>query len=341
MDKFRRTQILDRFDVFANAYELRNNWKLEPEIMLELNKQFGPVDLNDPNYHYPLDYRHPNTHSLYWSYVGIKNAGTGEYSPAEANTDRMINTSLQNLFRYGKIYIFKQTITPEPESFKDVNVPQQPQQIQAIYLRPDLRMFEPYNKSTTAIVNKYKDLASGTYESMGDGHRNMLKNAVSDFYLAGHRTQAMRIYQLVRTLYPREEFKVSLDVFVENKLKEDIESLGINTVRPIIQYYLQEAYFRYAMRDDNQAARNEAVAQKVYDYYQKLYPEKERLGLPDFKRLKYFALVGFIYDPLYPDVMKQNLYNRIEIENPKLFKELEQQETAVTEEREQAEKQQK
>jgi hypothetical protein len=338
INKFRGTWILEKFDLFANAYELRNNWKLEPEIMLELNKQFGPVDWDDPNNHLPLDYRHPDSHSLYWSYVGIKTAGKEKFSSDEANTDRLINHSLQDLFRSGKIYIFKQTILPKPTSFEDANLPQQ---VQAIYLRPDLRMFKPYNKSTMAIINKYKDLASGTYESMGHGHRNMLKDAAFNFYLAGHREQALEIYELARSLYKREELNVTIDVYVENKLKEDIESLGITNVRPIIQFYLQEAYFRYAMRDDNQAARNEAIAKKIYDYYQKLYPDEKRLGLPDFKRLKYFALVDFVYDPLYPDIMKQNLYNRIEIENPELFNELKQQEAQIIKENQEAEKQQK
>jgi hypothetical protein len=341
IDKFRKTKVLEKFDLFANAYELRNNWKMEPEVMLELNKQFGPVDLDDPNRHYPLDYRHPDSISLYWSYVGIKRASRETFSPEESNTDRMINHSLQDLFRYGKIYIFKQTIQPEPASFKDANLPRQEQQVQAIYLRPDLRMFAPYNKSTLAIINKYKKLKSSSAESMEGGHRNMLKDAVFSFYLAGHRRNALEIYERLRTLYPRDEFKVSIDTYIENKLKEDTESLGINNVRLIIQYYLQEAYFRYAMRDDNQAAQNEAIAKKIYDYYQKLFPDRDRLGLPDFKRLKYFALSDFFLDPLYPDVMKQNLYNRIEIENPELFNELKRQEAQWLKERQETEKQEK
>ena len=50
-----------------------------------------------------------------------------------------------------------------------------------------------------------------------------------------------------------------------------------------------------------------------------------RLGLPEFNRLKYFALLDFINDYQYPTILKENLYRRIEIEKPDLFAELNRQ----------------
>ncbi|GAH62626.1 unnamed protein product, partial [marine sediment metagenome] len=69
IDDFRVTgaEALKKFDIFAKAYQLRKTWKLDPALMLQLNKLYGPVDGADPNKHLPLDWRHPDSHAIYWA----------------------------------------------------------------------------------------------------------------------------------------------------------------------------------------------------------------------------------------------------------------------------------
>ena len=114
IDRFRGTAVLRNFDYFAKAWQLRNVWKLDPVLMLELNRTYGPTDFNDPNIHYPLDWRHADVHAIYWAVQGLRLAGKkdvvkigeAEYPIDEINTDRIVASSLQNLFRYGKIFIY-------------------------------------------------------------------------------------------------------------------------------------------------------------------------------------------------------------------------------------------
>ncbi|NIP27008.1 MAG: hypothetical protein GWN67_22050 [Phycisphaerae bacterium] len=107
IDNFRGKRSLQKFDIFAKAYQLRNTWKLEPVLMHELNQNYGPVaDWDDPNSHLPLDWRHPDSHAIYWAVKGLQMAGKGKYSPDETNTDRIVVHSLHNLFRYGKIFVY-------------------------------------------------------------------------------------------------------------------------------------------------------------------------------------------------------------------------------------------
>ena len=315
IDDFRGTEALKRFDVFARAYHLRKVWKLDPALMCELNKMYGPVDWNDPNRHLPLDWRHPDSHAIYWAVKGLQAAGKEQYSVEETNTDRIVAHSLQNLFRNGKIFIYN---VPTETS----NVPQATGH--EIFLRPDLRMFEPYNKSVLAIIEKYKGQRS--YESLCNGHRNMLKNAVLSFYQAGHISQAQKIYNQLRHLYPRDEFKVPLVAYARNRLREELQSIGINDAKEIIQMLLRESYFRYALRDDDEAASREKMAKEVYDHYQAEYSDENRIDLPDFKLLRYFALLDFLNDQQYPPNLRRNLLGRIKIERPKLAEQLEQQE---------------
>jgi hypothetical protein len=333
IDKFRDTTALRKFDVFAKAHQLRSAWKLDPVLMGQLNRIYGPVaDWDDPNKYVPLDWRHPDTHAIYWAVTGLQAAGKGEYSPNETNTDRMVVHSLQNLFRYGKIYIYDVPVQRSSEAFKQDEQDEQRLLRREIYLRPDLRMFKPYNEAMMAVLDKYKVLKESTYVSLQNGHRNMLKNAVLSFYQAGsfpedpHRRQAQKIYEQLGRLYPLVDFKVPLVIFVRNRLIEELESLGIDNATEIVQMLLREAYFRYAMRDDNEAFGREKMAEEIHQHYLEKFPDTNRIKLPEMSVLRYLALRDFLDDWQYPPNLKRNLFGRIKVERPDLYKELEQEE---------------
>jgi len=323
INRFRGTKALEKFDIFAKAYQLRNTWKFDPVLMHQLNKNYGPVEGNDPNKHLPLDWRHPDSHAIYWAVKGLKIAGKQEFSINEVNTDRIVNHSLQNLFRNGKIFIYDVPLRAplEPSS-------QKPQWMtKEVFLRSDLRMFETYNKSVLAIVEKYKDIKKhGTYESLQKGHANMLKNALFSFYQAGHRQQAEKIYKQLQKLYPSDEFKIPMVIFVRNRLRKELTNIGLNNAKEIVQMMLQESYFRYAVRDDDESYAREKMAEEVHRHYQSAYLDENRIDLPDLKLMKYFALLDFFNDSRYPLNMRRNLLARIKIERPDLAEQLKREE---------------
>jgi hypothetical protein len=316
------SKALAKFGIFANAYQLRNTWKLDPVFMRQLNKTYGPIDWNDPNVHLPLDWRHPDTHAIYWAVKGLQiNAQeeSQEIEMNETNTDRIVAHSLQNLFRYGKLtindYVF-QAPPADPAQEPQTRVKQE------VFLSPDLRMFRPYNESALAILEKHnKEEEKSVYESLQDGHRNMLINAVFSFYQAGHERQAQKIYDQLRKLYPRDDFKVPINVFARNRLIEELDSIGINDVREQLMFILSQGYYFYANQDDDAAFDRENMAENLYNYYQKGHDEY-RVDLPEFKVLKYWALVSFINDQLYPPYFRQALLDRIRMERPDLWKQL-------------------
>jgi len=332
IDSFRGTSALKKFDIFAKAYYLRTAWKLDPVLMQQLNKTYGPTNFDDPNKHFPLDWRHPDSHAIYWAVKGLQEVSKDqqhEIDITETNTDRLVGHSLKNLFVYGKIFIYDVPVEVQTDSSS------QPERKTAkeIYNRPDLRMFNSYQQALLAVLDKYKDIESeGTYQSLQDGHRNMLKNAAFLFYQAGHEQQALKIYNELRKRYPRDEFKVPLVEFARNRLREELESIGIFDAQEQIVALLIESYFRYAMHDDDEATGREKLAKEIWEHYQSKYPDEQRIDLPDFKLLRYFALLDFFDDPLYPPNLKQNLLSRIEIERPELHKQLQQQEQQVLKE---------
>ena len=333
IDKFRGTTALRDFDVFAKAWQLRNVWKLDPVLMLELNRTYGPTDFNDPNLHYPLDWRHPDVHAIYWAVQGLRlagkknvvKAGKGEYPVDEINTDRIVAHSLQNLFRYGKIFIYDVNQgTASPQGFASAAG-----STKDIFLRADFRMFDPYNNAIVKIIQKYSDSNDKDDDSHKVQHRNMLKNALTMFYQAGHRQKAQKIYNYVRTLYPRPEFnEPAVESYITKQLHEDLKTITITKAMDVIMPMLREAYFRYALRDDDASYALEKMAEDVYNVYTKQYGDEARLQLPEFRVMKYGAFMDFFNDEGYPLTMRQTLLARIKVEQPKLaeqFSQIEQQ----------------
>jgi hypothetical protein len=328
IDRFRGTKALTDFDIFAKASQLRNVWKLDPEMMVELNKTYGPVDLADPNKRYPLDWRHPDTHAIYWAVKGLRTAGfrkvkiegrREEYSVDEENTDRIVAHSLQNLFRYGKIFIYD--IKDDQQQTEGSSGPVVTKDI---FLRPDMRMFDSYEKAATKIIDKYTDPNEvGFEESHKTQKRNMLSNAVFSFYQAGHRQYAQKLYDRMRADFPRPEFNSpSVESYVRQRLREEIKDIPAARADQMITMMLREAYFRYAMRDDDESYAVEKVAEEIHTAYNKDKEDDPRMMLPDFKVLRYLSLIDFFNDEQYPPVMRQNLIARIKIERPDLAEQL-------------------
>jgi hypothetical protein len=326
IDDFRGTKILDKFDIFAKAYQLRNEWKLDPVMMREINKTYGPVDFTDPNTHLPMDWRHPDSHAIYWAVKGLKilaEEEDREISPTETNADRIVFHSLQNLFRNGKIFIYEMQVPSQQQSSEES---QEQQTYKEVFLRPDLRIFDSYNNSFLTTLEKYK--ADGDEQrnvSLQNGHRNMLKNAVNSFFYAGHRAYAQKIYNQLRELYPLDEFKNPMvDFYVKERFEEELDAIGINDAKEMITSMLRNSYYLYAIRDDDGAFVREKMAKQVWDYYMIEHDDPEfRINLPTLPQFRFFALNDFLNDQLFHPDIKQNLLGRISIEKPDLYKQLE------------------
>jgi hypothetical protein len=328
IDNYRGTAALNKLDFFARAFQLRTVWKLEPSLMEQLNKVYGPIDWKEPGVHLPLDWRHPDAHALYWGIKGLQMAGRKKWSFDEANADRIVSHSLQSLFRDGRIFIYEAPAQEGPGSSAE----KPGRKVKKIFLRPDLRMFEPYNRSVLATLGKYKDISKGTYNSMQIGHRNMLINAAFSFYQAGHKDKAEEIYNQLRKLYPDDRYKVPLVVFARERLREEISQVGYDNARELVQMILRESYFYYAMRQDNEAFEREKMAKDVYDIYKSFHPSDDgRIELPDLRVLRYLALLDFLNDEQYPPNLRRSLIGRIKLERPKLAEQLEQQEKKLFE----------
>jgi hypothetical protein len=328
IDAWRGTTALRKFDIFAKARQLREEWKLEPALMHDINQRYGPIDFTDPNRHFPLDWRHPDSHAIYWAVKALDIAMQDkdrDISSDELNTDRMVLHSLQNLFRYGKIMITQGPADIERTTEDEGQPAATPTAVRKdIFLGPDLRIFDSYRKTFLKLGPKYEEDPT-RIESFDNGYRNMLKNAVLSFYQAGIKGYALRIYNELRQRYGDiDEFKVSLDEFARNRIKEELDGFGIQDATELITTTLTEGYYFYAIRNDDAATMRDRLAEEAYKYYLKTYPDEQRIDLPSLPVLRFYALSQFLDSEVYPLYIRQGLLSRIEIEKPDLYKQLEQ-----------------
>lgn len=311
IDSFRGTETLEKFDTFAKAYQLCNTWKLEPELMDRLNQKYGPYPSGDPNDRLPLNWEHANTHAIYWAELGFMIAGEKkEYSIDEKNTDRIISHALQDLYRRGKLVIY-----PIPG------------QLPSVYSRPDMRMFEVCDKDWAKRIKKYEAFERGNPKGLRDGHRNFLKNAVIDFYQTGKRSKAGRVYLRLRKEYPRDEFKDDIHTWVKKRIVDEVENIKIKDATELTIMTLRDAYFSFAIREDDEAFGKERWARDVYEIYQAKYSDEEwrRLDLPSFEMIRFMAFLDFMRDRFFPEHLRNGLLARIRIERPELFDRLQKQ----------------
>jgi hypothetical protein len=335
IDRLRNTRALDDFDVFAKAWQLRNVWKLDPGLMQELNLTYGPVDFADPNRHYPLDWRHPDTHAIYWAVKGLRTAGKvgiqrhvyneNENTVDEENTDRIVAGSLQNLFRYGKIFLYDIKTDQSSQQAQSPGVEAAAQPAKDIFLRPDLRMFDSYNAAIAKIIDKYTEPNNPFEDSYEIQRRNMLTGALSMFYQAGHRQHAQKIYDFLRQNYSRPEFSnPSVEYYVRQEIRKNLETITITKAMDMIMPMLREAYFRFALRDDDESFAIEKMAEEIHQLFNAQYGDEDRLRLPDFKIMRFNAILDFFNDQQYPLTMRQNLIGRIKVERPQLAEQFSQ-----------------
>lgn len=317
---------LDSFDNFARADVLKRTWKMDVGLMHEVNEKFGPVDFNDPNKVLSLDWCHPDSHAIYWAALGLKLGAEQEdreLDASEVNTDRIILHSLQNLFRYGKIHFYPVPIYPLLE---DGSRATKPQYITDAFLRPDLRMFDHYNDAVRAVFEKYKDDRI-RLESLGNGYRNMLKNAVLSFYQARITGQALRVYKILQDTFPRPEFTVPLEEFARNRFLEEMrETFGINDAREQITALLKDSYYLYTIQSDDEAYGRQELAAQLREYFMAEYGEENetRVSLPPMGELHLLSMQDFLEDQNYPAYLKENYLARLQLQQPEAFKTFQQ-----------------
>lgn len=206
---------------------LKDAYNMDPQLMYEYTRDTGP-----------LDWRHPQTHALYWGRRGAE-VGKGRLKANDIyktlNIDRVQLQALQALARTGKIYYdpFSQEI---PGRFPD------PRFIDSV-IGDDER-----EGLWNELYKKHYFVRGAGSDTFTTFLKNFLGSAVREWYRQGETARAQTLLDKLDSYFgegatpPNTIYKVPLDVWVSEQAKGEYERLPAIAISDVM------ASLRYAFR---------------------------------------------------------------------------------------------
>jgi hypothetical protein len=276
---------------YLRSKVLREQYKMDPQYMLDLTGQLGTAEP------IPIDWRTPWAHALYWGFHGTQ-LGREAKSVKEfdlINTDRIALFSLQKLAQMGRL-VFQLNLDEPMDSY--------------IGYMPDIRYIEAMHNKYVELGQKYKEPSEGniegrTCEMLQSGHVNYLESSIVNLYLAGRESDAQKWLEYLAKYYKeldsgqtKERYLQGLDQFVFRELGELIDSS--NEVSAILNSLFNSAHIALASGWNNQFNSAMELAAKIHRKYQadKKDDRQGRRALPTFVQMRADALQNYV---LYGD----------------------------------------
>jgi len=300
---------------FLRAKVLIEDYHMQP---VKMYQYMAPVpekyqdDLQYPGGYGPLDWRHPHSHSLYWSRLGVEQYFDlrDEDRVDILNTQRQALHSMQALSDAGTV------------SFNPFN-----RAGQQIDLLPDPDFIDGYFK----IVDETKAMADDDElgqriraDAFASGEENFLQKAVLYSYLYGSPRQAETYYRRLIDEFgdlPHNQRKRWYDLplgdFVAMLIFDD--DLGRPGMLSLINSRFVEA-FRKGLAVGNARGmqvfnQNMVLAQNVHTLYNEKYDYQTGLGvgggrlrLPAFTQMALDAFTQFMQDRSHDVIVRVNAY---------------------------------
>ncbi len=256
IDNAANKKVVEALEGFIRADELRKEWKMDPKIIADLRK---------PSMYGPLDFRLPQSHAIYWAYVGLKRSGRDVSFDAlnaltkkgdtfnALNCKRVIYGSLQDIFKRGRFIITSDGIP---------------------LISPDIRFIPILHRVYLALGRNYAQAEGKKWdgtagETFRSGHVNFLRKAIAMYYQYGRTDMARKYWKILNKLYPNKEYKIGMQAYIYKYIREDLQSMGLADANSTVMMFLMQAYTRYALGDDYEAAALKKWAKMVYDAYMK------------------------------------------------------------------------
>jgi hypothetical protein len=249
----------------AKLRELRERFKLDPKIMDQVDKEYGP-----------FDWRLPDAHAVYWAEMGRIYA-----KPEDQETlRRSIYQSLQQMFfRGGALDKSVTNVTAEN-----------------LILWPNLERVPIISASYEKMIAEETNKPNGLQQNMETAHKNFLKQAIYFLYEDGRQKEARYWFNYLKTIYTNSfvgpEAHMSLDDFAVGQIQTDINETDMNKVEAAIQAMFDHAFTCLIMDNEEYFVNYNNMAATIWDYYHKKIAggSDKRLALKPLAQLRQFVL---------------------------------------------------
>ena len=309
----------------ARVRRLTNKFKMDPRKMQQIDRELGTMMVPDENgemqeKYVGLEWRLPETHSMYWSWVGHKkcqhniprldlvrklrrlmfHSMTTTFKRGRLMVDRYV-PDWQERYRDGRAW----TLYPRLES---IGVVENIFQKQLEWIETVLANQKQESKELTkrikelerevgGPVTKTQEVTDETLETFRNAHHNFYRKAVTDLYMFNRMNEARYYFKLLCQGYP-EKMKfyigydvktktMDLDTFVTNRIVQDMKSGGRAQTMAILGNYISRAYGFFSMDEDEQAKGFMRLARRAYERYnrRKAGTEEDRVLLSPFDQI--------------------------------------------------------
>ncbi|MBI2437370.1 MAG: hypothetical protein HYV36_00945 [Lentisphaerae bacterium] len=232
---------------------LREEWKLDPTLMRQLDAEYGP-----------LDWRLPETQALYWAWRGRTMAAPG--SAAARACDQMIFQCLSTAFRQGRLDFDPAT---------------------------DTYVTTPYLELLPQAIKSYEEAIRRHDEPLFRAvYANFLGEAIVILHCYGREASARALYQQALRRYPREGQAMRYEDFINESfawMRKNAGELAPPDAVAVVEGFLFQARGRKASGNPKAAEEFEAHAQAFWDTYMRARESEDhraRTGLSALETLR-------------------------------------------------------
>lgn len=270
----------------VRRFLLEKTFKMLPAIINEINQHYAPQTIQ--NYH-GLDWRMPESHAIYWAYVGSK-----KNTKKELQCDRMIMQCLAVAMRSGHV---------RGESYY---IDQFNAKIPILLYEPNLNVIAP-------LIETLKKEKAIYGSNIVDPILEMVYiEAVTALYLYGYPQQAARYYDLLKQFFTECKIEFNPNLSVEDYVTANIMNIvgGGKSSREVIEVingYLRQAFLALLADENERAIAMETVAKRIHSEYRKSLEDirVSRINIADFTQFYRQSLIDFYQD--LPDPRLQQI----------------------------------
>ncbi len=242
---------LKALDAYMRASWLRQVYRIDPEVVLRINSKYGK-----------LDWRLPESHSIYWATLGLERSPNKE----SVDCDRMISQSLYVTFQAGRM------IMPGGESSLSTD----------FITAPNLNVVDAVRQSYLDAMARNANV--NTFKSALEF---FMTEAVVSLYSFGQYSKAKEYYALLGKEYSNDKFKKDFDQFVLDTWIETMKDATFKQAHDLIVALLYRSCLLAAYGDQASSEGHLKLARLAHKVYEINYKGSlARVGLPPFDKMK-------------------------------------------------------
>ncbi|MCK4905521.1 hypothetical protein KAS42_04730 [bacterium] len=288
-----------KIEAYLRGKRLREEFKLDPEFMLELEKKY-----------FPINWKSPAAHSLYWIEEGKRKSKDMK----ELDYYRMVYSSLGHLWKWGNVSIKKiPARQPARQDLAGGDLAGGNDE-EVLILSPDFKVVYVLNTYYEDAIQQLEEAGEPTV-GIKSAHRYFLSEVVVMAYTMNDIQFAQKYYIYLRDKYPGEIANLSFPDYVASKFMEKLDFMetSIPNMTDVLFGIMHQSYWALAAGEDERYAGLQSLAKSVYERTAKGVSRFQKL-FPTFNALQRSSLESSL--PIMPPAIASSLRNRLGIPEP-------------------------